>query len=167
MKVILGIDPGLAFTGYGVIAVDGSSYRHLGHGVIGTSPQEDMGSRLVRLHLGLEEVLEAYRPQESSVELIYFAKNSKTAIPVAQARGVVLYTLAARGIPIAEYTPLQLKQALIGRGRAEKRQIQEMLKILFRLESVPAPDHAADALALAVCHANISSVRRRISALGG
>jgi crossover junction endodeoxyribonuclease RuvC len=156
MKIILGIDPGLASTGYGIIGFDGTRYRHIGHGVIHTAADEDMGARLLKIHARLDEVITAYRPQEAGVETLYFAKNSKSALPVSQARGVILFTLASHDIPFAEYTPHVLKQAVIGRGRGEKRQVQELLKLVLQLPEIPKPDHAADALAVAVCHANHS-----------
>jgi crossover junction endodeoxyribonuclease RuvC len=156
MKTILGIDPGLAYTGYGIITFDGTRYRHLGHGVIRTAAACEMGARLLKIHDSLEEVIAAYRPQEAGIETLYFAKNSKSALPVSQARGVILFTLAAHDIFFAEYTPHVLKQAVIGRGRGEKRQVQELVKLVLGLPEIPTPDHAADALAVAVCHANHS-----------
>ena len=158
MKIILGIDPGLAFTGYGVIGFDGTRYRYIGHGVIRTYAAEEMGARLLKIHTRLEEVIAEFLPREAGVETLYFAKNFKSALPVSQARGVILFTLAAHGIPFTEYTPHVLKQAVIGRGRGEKRQVQELVKLVLGLPEIPRPDHAADALAVAVCHANHSGV---------
>ena len=154
MKVVIGIDPGLAATGYGVIVHEGSGYQYLGHGVIRTTAQQDTGTRLVQIHSGLKEVITRYQPTEAGVETLYFAKNLKSAIPVAQARGVILYTLAELSVPFSEHTPLEVKQAIIGHGRADKRQVQEVIKLLFRLHEVPKPDHGADALAIAFCCAN-------------
>lgn len=162
MKIILGIDPGLASTGYGVIRCDGTRFRHLDHGTIRTSTKDGMGQRLIQIHRGITSVLESFLPDEAGIESVYFSKNSKSAIPVAQARGVIIYALAVKGVPFAEYTPLQLKQAVIGRGKAEKLQIQEVLKILFNLSELPTPDHAADALAVAFCHANYSSFKSHL-----
>ncbi|MBN1834429.1 MAG: crossover junction endodeoxyribonuclease RuvC [Spirochaetales bacterium] len=156
MRIVLGIDPGLASTGYGVIRCEGSRIRHVAHGAIHTSPREEAGSRLVRLHDELARVIDAYHPDGAGVETVYFSKNSSSAIPVAQARGVLLYTLAERGVPFAEYTPGELKQAIVGRSRAEKVQMQQTLRVLFQLPEIPTPDHAADALAAALCHANTS-----------
>lgn len=163
MKVILGIDPGLASTGYGVIHCEGSRFRCLAHGTVLTSSKDGVGQRLMQIHRGIAEIVDAYKPDEAGVESVYFSKNSKSAIPVAQARGVILFTLASEGIFFAEYTPLELKQAVVGRGRAEKIQVQEMLKIILRLKEIPSPDHAADALAAAFCHASHSSFRSRLT----
>jgi crossover junction endodeoxyribonuclease RuvC len=165
MKIILGIDPGLASTGYGVIRCTGSRFRHIKHGIIRTTPREGVGERLLAIKRAILEVLATFNPDEAAVESVYFSKNSGSAIPVAQARGVILCTLAEKGIPFAEYTPLELKQAVVGRGKAEKLQIQGALKMLFALADMPAPDHAADALAAAFCHANVSSFRSRLRQL--
>jgi crossover junction endodeoxyribonuclease RuvC len=165
MKIILGIDPGLASTGYGVIRCFGSRFRHIAHGIIRTSPREEIGQRLLSIRQTILEVLSSFDPDEAAVETVYFSKNSGSAIPVAQARGVILCTLAERGVPFAEYTPRELKQAVVGRGQAEKAQIQGALKMLFALEEAPAPDHAADALAAAFCHANVSAFRNRLKQL--
>jgi crossover junction endodeoxyribonuclease RuvC len=156
MRIVLGIDPGLASTGYGVIRCEGSRIQHLAHGSIQTSPREEMGYRLRRLHDELLQVIVAYRPDGAGVETVYFSKNSSSAIPVAQARGVILYTLAEGRVPFAEYTPGELKQAIVGRSKAEKLQMQQSLRMLFNLPEIPTPDHAADALAAALCHANTS-----------
>ena len=158
MKIILGIDPGLATVGFGLIKHEGSRYIHLYHGMIQTSAGDDMGRRLVKIHDELKTVICNYKPHEAGVETLYFSKNVKSAMPVAQARGVILFTLAEALVPFSEYTPLQLKQAVVGRGRADKKQIQFMLKILFNLEEPPKPDHAADALAAAICQANYGSL---------
>ena len=166
MKVILGIDPGLASTGYGVIRCSGSRFRCIAHGTVRTSPRDGMGERLVQIHRGIMEIITTYDPAEAGIETVYFSKNSNSAIPVAQARGVVLYTLASRGVPFAEYTPLELKQAVVGNGRAEKLQVQKVLKMIFNLQEIPRPDHAADALAAAFCHANFSGFRNHLRDTG-
>jgi crossover junction endodeoxyribonuclease RuvC len=166
MKVILGIDPGLASTGYGVIRCAGSRFRCIVHGTVRTSPRDEMGDRLVQIHRGIMDIISAYEPEEAGIETVYFSKNSKSAIPVAQARGVVLFTLASRGVPFAEYTPLELKQAVVGNGRAEKAQVQQVLKMIFNLKEIPKPDHASDALAAAFCHANFSDFRSHLAGAG-
>ena len=166
MKVILGIDPGLASTGYGVIRCSGSRFRCLAHGTVRTSPRDGMGERLIQIHQGIMDIIKTYEPEEAGIETVYFSKNSKSAIPVAQARGVVLYTLASQGVPFAEYTPLELKQAVVGNGRAEKAQVQQLIKMIFNLAELPRPDHASDALAAAFCHANFSSFRSRLPDAG-
>lgn len=165
MKIILGIDPGLACTGYGVIQCEVSRYGYIAHGTIRTLSRDGIGVRLVQIHNSIKDVIKTYSPDEAGIESIYFARNSKSVIPVAQARGVMLFALAEEGIPFAEYTPLQLKQAVIGRGKAEKQQIQAVLKILLNLSDIPRPDHAADALAVAFCHANYSFAQSRLSYL--
>ncbi len=159
MEVILGIDPGLAETGYGLITVQGSRYHHLEHGVIRTSAGAGAGSRLVLLYDRLAALLEEHRPSCAGVESLYFARNVSSAIPVAQARGVILLLLHRYGVEAGEYPPQAIKQAIVGEGRAEKHQVQELVRILLGLESVPRPDHAADALAAAICHYNSRAVR--------
>jgi crossover junction endodeoxyribonuclease RuvC len=166
MKVILGIDPGLASTGYGVIRCSGSRFRCIVHGTVRTSPRDGMGERLVQIHQGIMDIIKTYEPEEAGIETVYFSKKSKSAIPVAQARGVVLYTLASHGVPFAEYTPLELKQAVVGNGRAEKIQVQQVLKMIFNLAEIPRPDHASDALAAAFCHANFSGFRSHLADAG-
>jgi crossover junction endodeoxyribonuclease RuvC len=166
MKVILGIDPGLASTGYGVIRCSGSRFRCIAYGTVRTSPRDGMGERLVQIHQGIMDIITTYEPEEAGIETVYFSKNSKSAIPVAQARGVVLYTLESRGVPFAEYTPLELKQAVVGNGRAEKAQVQQVLKMIFNLVELPRPDHASDALAAAFCHANFSGFRSHLPGAG-
>ena len=112
------------------------------------------------------DIIKTYEPEEAGIETVYFSKNSKSAIPVAQARGVVLYTLASQGVPFGEYTPLELKQAVVGNGRAEKIQVQQVLKMIFNLAELPRPDHASDALAAAFCHANFSGFRSHLADAG-
>ena len=152
MSLVLGIDPGLAHTGWGVIDPRDNRYRLVAHGVISTAAGTPPGARLARLYSEVMAVLEQYHPAEAGVENLYFAKNATSAIPVAQARGVVLLALERAGVHAAEYTPQAIKQAIVGQGRAEKSQVQELLRVLLGIREVPAPDHAADALAAAVCH---------------
>jgi crossover junction endodeoxyribonuclease RuvC len=152
MTRVLGIDPGLAATGWGVVETDGTRYRHIDHGVIKTSPRDEPGQRLLKLSREIHEVIRLHAPEQSGVENLYFAKNATSAIPVAQARGVVLLALAESGVPAAEYPPQAIKQAVVGNGRAEKHQVQELVRMLLGLESIPKPDHASDALAAAICH---------------
>jgi crossover junction endodeoxyribonuclease RuvC len=164
MRIILGIDPGLASTGFGVLRCDASRDRHEDHGIISTSPQQSIGRRLLAIRKAILRVLKTFAPDEAAVETVYFSKNSSSAIPVAQARGVILCTLAEKGVPFAEYTPQELKQAVIGRGKADKLQMQEVMRMLLGLAEVPTPDHAADALAAAFCHAGVSAFRRQVGA---
>jgi len=152
MTRVLGIDPGLASTGWGVVEVDGTRYRHIGHGVIKTSPHDAAGTRLMKISQEIREIIRTHAPEQSGVECLYFARNATSAIPVAQARGVVLLALAEHGVPTAEYPPQAIKQAIVGQGRAEKHQVQEFVRMILGLESIPKPDHASDALAAAICH---------------
>lgn len=159
MRRILGIDPGLASTGFGVIETTGNSYRHLHHGVILTGAAEATGDRLARIYREIEAVIRKFSPTEAAVESLFFAKNATSAIPVAQARGVVLLALVHAGISGAEYAPQAIKRALVGQGRAEKYQVQELVRVVLGLPEIPSPDHAADALAVAVCHVHHSSIK--------
>ncbi len=158
MTRILGIDPGLASTGYGVIDADGNRFAHVADGIIETGPRLPTGERLLRLQQAIVEVLRKYRPAEAGIEKLYFGRNVTTAIPVAQARGVVLCALAAAGVPCYEYTPAVVKQAVAGSGRAEKGQVQEMVRLIFRLADRPPSTHSADALAVAFCHSTQSRI---------
>ena len=153
-KIILGIDPGYGLTGYGVIKVSGNKYKTLDYGVIKTLVGEEFKDRLKYLHQDLEKIIKKYKPDLAAVEELFFFKNVKTAIKVGQARGVILLGLCLAGIPIVEFTPLQVKQAVSGYGQADKKQVQKMVKLLLNLEEIPKPDDAADALAIAICCAN-------------
>lgn len=154
---ILGIDPGYAIVGYGVIDYDRGRFKTVGFGAITTRAGTPFPARLADIYSDMTEIIEKYKPQELSVEKLYFNTNTTTAIDVAQARGVIVLAAQNAGLHIAEYTPLQVKQALTGYGRAEKRQVMEMVKSFLSLSAVPKPDDTADALALAVCHANYSA----------
>ncbi len=160
MRRILGIDPGLASTGFGLIDSGGTTYRHIAHGVITTESGMPTGERLQRIFESIEGLVAEYGPSEAAVESLFFAKNATSAIPVAQARGVVLLALTRRGLRGVEYAPQAIKRALVGRGRAEKHQVQELVRIVLGLDAVPTPDHAADALAVAVCHVHHSGMPR-------
>ncbi len=151
---ILGIDPGTATTGFGVIEKQGSKLSFIDAGVIATSPEQAMPSRLSEIYAGLNEIIEEFKPDCLAVELLYFASNVTTAITVGQARGVVLLAAAEHNLAVGEYTPLQVKQAITGYGRATKKQIQEMVKMMLGLSGIPKPDDAADGLAIAITHAN-------------
>ena len=162
MAVILGIDPGLAATGYGVIRADGSHLRHLAHGAFTTTPRQDRGGRLLAIRDALTAVLERYRPEQAGVEALFFSRNVRSALPVAEARGVILMCLAEAGVSVTEHTPLRVKQAVLGHGSADKQQMSAMVRVLFRLDQDdPLPHHAADALAVAVCHAHSSPLDER------
>ncbi len=142
--------------GFGLVAVDGSGLRYVDSGALTTSPGTATHLRLKNLYDSLCALLAEYRPAEVAIEQLYFAANARTAIAVGQARGVALLAAAQAGLPVSEYTPLQVKQAVTSYGKATKAQIQEMVRVLLKLESVPEPDDAADALAVAICHAHWS-----------
>ncbi len=152
-KIILGIDPGTATTGFGVILEDKKQVKYIDCGYIATTPKDSSANRLLIINKALEELIKKYKPQLAAVEGLFFAKNRATAIAVAQARGVILATLAKHKISIQEYTPLQVKQSITGYGRADKNQIQKMIKNILNLDKVPKPDDSADALAIAICAA--------------
>lgn len=149
---ILGIDPGYAIVGYGVIQAAGGSYRPVEYGAITTPAGADFGQRLLEIYQGMEELLRRLCPEAAAVEKLYFSNNKTTGIGVAEARGVILLSLAQHGVPLYEYTPMQVKQAVTGYGKALKPQVQEMTRRLLHLPKVPKPDDTADALALAICH---------------
>jgi len=154
---ILGIDPGTAIIGYGVIEeskIKSQKLKMIDYGCITTTPNFSTAERLAKLHLELEALIKKHKPDIVAVEDIFFFKNLKTAIKVSQARGVILLTIAEAKIKIAEYTPLQIKQAVACYGRADKNQVQKMVKVLLGLKEIPKPDDAADALAIAICCAN-------------
>lgn len=150
--IILGIDPGLAIVGYGVIEVLGNRYRILDYGVITTDKDTYFPDRIKIIYDELNFIIDKYAPDDVAMEELFFNKNVKTAIKVGQARGAIILCAKNKGLDIFEYTPLQVKQAVVGYGRAEKRQVQEMVKILLNLKEIPKPDDAADALAVAICH---------------
>ena len=151
MTRILGIDPGLAHTGYGVIEGSRSGFVHIAHGSIGTSSDSSTGKRLKEIHDAVRNLIAEYAPSAAGVESLFFAKNITSAIPVAQARGVVLYTLEEAGVPARAYPPQEIKRSISGNGRADKFQIQDLVRIFLGLAEIPTPDHAADALAAAIC----------------
>ncbi len=153
--IILGIDPGYATIGYGVVEFTGNRYRSLEHGAIVTPANADFNKRLLIIYDRLSDIVEKYKPNSASVEKLFFQNNQKTAINVAQARGVISLCLAKNNIEMFEYTPLQVKSALTGYGKAEKYQLMEMTKRLLGLKELPKPDDVADALALAICHGRI------------
>lgn len=149
---ILGIDPGTGILGFGVIEFDKRTTRLVDGGVIRTPVKEDDAVRLQTIYDEISDIIAESKPTEMAVEKLFFAKNVTTAMTVAQARGVVLLAGQQAGLKIAEYTPLQIKQALTGYGRAEKRQIQEMVRVVLKLDEIPKPDDCADALAAAITH---------------
>ena len=150
---ILGIDPGLAIVGFGLIEADAGRTQLLQYGTVTTPAGLPLSERLVQLERDTEELLAQLRPNAIAIEELFFSNNITTGIAVAHARGILLCTAAKSGIPLFEYTPMQVKQAVVGYGLAEKRQVMDMVKRLLKLRSVPRPDDAADALAIALCHA--------------
>lgn len=156
-KIILGIDPGIADTGYGVIKEENGTIECLDYGSIQTKAKTKLPNRLEILHQELNSIILKYQPELIGVEDLFFCKNVKTALIVGHARGVVLLTAKMHKKPVMEFTPLQIKQAVSAYGRASKSQVQEMVKILLHLHEIPKPDDAADALAVAICALNSSS----------
>ena len=156
--IIMGIDPGLATVGFGIISASGGTrFEAIEYGAVLTPAGEKVPDRLAEIFDNVSQLVKTYKPDAVSVERLYFNTNEKTAINVAQARGVILLAARLGNVPIYEYTPLQIKQALTGYGRAEKKQIMYMVKTVLKLESEPKPDDTADALAAAICHAYSSS----------
>jgi crossover junction endodeoxyribonuclease RuvC len=150
MITILGLDPGLAETGWGLVRAEGNKVRHLDHGSIRTSAGSDLGARLAVIFGEVRNIIEKYGPEYAGIETLYFSKNRKSAIPVAEARGVLLLCCSLAGIPAFEFSPPEIKMAITGNGRAEKRQVQELVKLVLGMDRIVEPDHAADALAVAV-----------------
>lgn len=150
--VILGIDPGIAITGYGIIVDNDGEAQARAYGVLLTPADEPLPARLARLYEQLRELIALHRPTAVAVEELFFARNARTALTVGHARGVVLLAVAQAGLPLYQYKPAEVKLAITGYGGADKRQIQGMVRLLLSLETVPQPDDAADALALALCH---------------
>lgn len=154
---ILGIDPGIATVGFAILEAEKSDYRLLQCGVITTPAHTSLSSRLAQIYADLNQLLDAFQPDAVSVEELFFNTNITTGIAVAHGRGVILLACQQAGVKIYEYTPLQVKQSVVGYGRAEKRQVMDMVKRLCHLKAAPKPDDAADAVALALCHARSST----------
>ena len=151
---IIGIDPGYAIVGYGVIDYIGNKFKIVEYGAITTESNQNMNERFKSIHDDLNTIIERTKPEFLAIEELFFNSNQKTAINVAQARGVLLLSALNHGISVHEYTPLQVKQAVVGYGREKKKQVQLLVKSILGLEKVPKPDDTADALAIAVCHAH-------------
>jgi crossover junction endodeoxyribonuclease RuvC len=166
--VVLGIDPGLASTGYGVVACTGGGGRlaALDGGVISTRPGRALELRLAEIHAAVDALLAEHEPQAVALEELYFGANARSALAVGQARGAVMLAAGQRGVPCCGYTPQQVKAAVCGRGAAGKDQVARMVKALLGLLEEPRPDHAADALAVAVCHLNSAPLAGALSAAG-
>lgn len=151
--VVLGIDPGYAIVGWGVVDYRGNKFHTLGHGAIETPAKTDFSNRLERIYDDTMEICRIYKPDFAAVEKLYFTTNQKTAIAVAEARGVILLALKKNNVELFEYTPLQVKQSVVGYGKAEKKQVIEMTRHILNIE-MPKLDDTADALAIAICHAH-------------
>lgn len=157
--IILGIDPGTATTGYGIIKSEKGNIQAVAYGCILTKSSESLETRLAVIFDELTKIIKKFKPEMAAVEELFFASNTKTAISVGHARGVILLACSKAGAPVYEYTPLQVKQAVCGYGRGDKQQIQKMVKTLLNLEEIPKPDDAADGLAIAICHAHTYKVQ--------
>ena len=154
---ILGIDPGIAIVGFGIIEYDGFKFKTVDYGAVTSPAHTPLPARLKMVYDDIGYIMDKYKPDQVAVEELFFNNNAKTAIAVGQARGVLILAAENRQIPVYEYTPLQVKQAVVGYGRAEKKQMMEMVRRLLGLPAVPRPDDAADALAIAICHARFSN----------
>ncbi len=165
--VVIGIDPGTATTGYGILREQASGQLEvINYGVIQTAADQPMSERLLELYRQLNEIILLHRPDSGAVEKLFFQRNVRTAISVGQGRGVILLALANHGLPVAEYTPLEVKQAVAGYGGADKHQVQEMVRMLLDLDRIPQPDDAADALAIAICHVHTAHTQQMIDNFG-
>lgn len=160
--IILGIDPGYAIVGVGIIEYVGNKFRPIAYDAITTHAKMATSLRLKTIYDDINYCLEKYKPDAVAIEELFFNNNAKTAIAVAQARGVLVVSATNRGIPVYEYTPLQIKQSVAGYGRADKSQVQQMVKTLLNLNAIPKPDDAADALAVAICHAHSSKINEEL-----
>ena len=156
MMRIIGIDPGYAIMGYGILDYNGNRFKTVHYGSIETKAGVPMPERLKLLYDGLTEIIQEYKPDEASIEELFFNRNVTTAIGVGEARGVAMLACVEGGLSVSEYTPMQIKQAVVGTGSADKAQVMYMIRSVLALDHEPHPDHAADALAAAVCHANLT-----------
>ena len=155
--IILGIDPGVATIGFGLVRAERNRNQLLRYGVITTPPGIPLSNRLLQISRDMEELIHAFHPDEMAVEELFFTKNITTGIAVAHGRGVILLSAEKLGVPVFEYTPMQVKQAVVGYGKAEKRQVMQMTQRLLGMKKIPRPDDAADALALAICHSRAAT----------
>lgn len=153
-KTVIGIDPGLASLGYGIIRAENGAVRHIAHGCITTDSGSPACERLHKIFSEIKALLALYRPDSGGIEDLYFFRNVSSALPVAEARGVIKLAFHIAGVPLAEFSPNEIKKAVSGSARADKAQVQEMVRLLLGLEDIPRPDHAADALAAAICRVN-------------
>ena len=152
---ILGIDPGLAGTGWGIVAAGDGTIQYIDHGIIQTKADRPRAERLFFILESFRSILDKYKPGEAAIEILFFGKNVSSAIPVAEARGVILAALAEHGLLVFELTPNSIKKGVVGIGKADKKQVQQMVCLILGLNEIPKPDHAADALGAAICAANL------------
>ena len=166
---VLGIDPGYAIVGWGVVEYIGNRFAPIGYGAVITEKDTPFEQRLIEIYEGVLDICKRYQPEALSIEKLYYQHNQTTVIGVAEARGVILLAAAQAGLPIYEYTPMQVKQAVTGYGKAVKKQVQEMTRILLHLPAIPKPDDTADALAMAItfCHTNGSQLNRFVRRVPG
>jgi crossover junction endodeoxyribonuclease RuvC len=162
--LVLGIDPGTALCGYGLVRAENDDMSLVAYGAVSTPANAPLPGRLLQIYTELRALLTHYRPDAAAVEKLFFAKNSRTALAVGHARGVALLVAAQAQLPVFEYTPNEVKQAIVGYGGAEKRQMQQMVRMLLHLDFVPEPDDAADAVAIAICHLQSSHLQALIQA---
>lgn len=160
---VLGIDPGIAIVGFGFIDKQGSKLTPVQFGSIQTEAGTDPGLRLKQVYEATVQLIDKYKPDAVAIEKLFFNRNVTTAFTVAQARGVLILAAVQKGLPVAEYTPLQVKQAVVGYGKAEKKQVQEMVRMFLKLQASPKPDDVADALAVAICHAHSATLTQKIN----
>lgn len=154
----MGIDPGLASLGWGIVEARDGRILHLAHGIVETAAGEGMDRRLLAIAFAIEGLVDEWKPSTVGMENLFFWKNVSSAFPVAEARGAIRLTLARAGVEVVDFSPTAIKQAVVGTSRAEKRQVQEMVKLLLGLSDIPKPDHAADALAAAICRYHNSGI---------
>ena len=163
---VLGLDPGLASTGWGILDAGPGRIFHVAHGCVSTPSSSSMEERLLSIHEKIRDLLSLYAPSEGAMETLFFAKNVTSALAVSEAKGVLRLTCRQAGLTLVEYGPGAIKQALVGHGRADKAQVQEFVRLVLGLSEIPRPDHAADALAAAICHAHSRWYAGRFNAAG-
>lgn len=160
--LVLGIDPGTALCGYGLVRSENDEFSLTAYGAVSTPANSPLPSRLHQIYDSLSKMVAQHKPDAAAVEKLFFAKNARTALAVGHARGVALLVAAQANLPVYEYTPNEIKQAIVGYGGADKHQVQQMVRVLLRLDFVPEPDDAADAIAIAICHLQTAHLREMI-----
>jgi crossover junction endodeoxyribonuclease RuvC len=162
--LVLGVDPGTALCGYGLVRAEKDDLSLVAYGAVSTPANSPLAPRLLQIYTGLSALIAEHHPEAAAVEKLFFAKNARTALAVGHARGVALLAAAQANLPVFEYTPNEVKQAIVGYGGADKHQMQQMVRVLLRLDFVPEPDDAADAIAIAICHLQSSHLQALIKA---